>query len=470
MDFIGVKAVRIGSGDTSEVQKSSVFKVCHENAGVKSNVDNEVSGLVSGITGVNLSDNVNYSISSEDSPTTQIQNYNVASYVSDPTSILAINPAGLFTANRPGQVSNVSRTQTNTYTYDLAFVVNGDSKVYTADNAQASITFNITGIQMREDGETKNISGSITLATASAGVMTSTRNLNNIGLTYPNQAIQFAANVITAAEINKMQDGDVFVINVSTTPYRGTDEFTNKIKIEYNNPLNSLITQFHEFLVGDDMLNGDFTLSFMSLDMESGEVSKQSITLNLSDTGNEDLGTAFKITKAIGNVLKLNIGDIANLNIKLYDIDKFWNSQGNFILDAAQTVTLTQSNGATASIILNSSDTLGSLVQKLNDAISNDLGQGADNIVMLRNDGTLEINLGITITFTGSADVIQALGFSRTSLYKNVVRILDSAGNVLWDANQNTDNYPKNYTFTATATNNYGSDSKELSITIQEAE
>ncbi len=48
----------------------------------------------------------------------------------------------------------------------------------------------------------------------------------------------------------------------------------------------------------------------------------------------------------------------------------------------------------------------------------------------------------------------------------NVTRILDSAGNVLWEAESG---YRKRYVFTVTATDPNGTGSRELSITVQEA-
>jgi len=64
------------------------------------------------------------------------------------------------------------------------------------------------------------------------------------------------------------------------------------------------------------------------------------------------------------------IGAIATAGTRLYDIERFWDSSGNFILANPQTLTLTQGNGYKASITLDSSDTIKTLVEKLNFAIS----------------------------------------------------------------------------------------------------
>ena len=51
----------------------------------------------------------------------------------------------------------------------------------------------------------------------------------------------------------------------------------------------------------------------------------------------------------------------------------------------------------------------------------------------------------------------------------NVTKIEDSAGNVLWQAGGGGDSYLKTYSFTITATNANGTESRDLSITVQEA-
>ena len=63
------------------------------------------------------------------------------------------------------------------------------------------------------------------------------------------------------------------------------------------------------------------------------------------------------------------IGKIASGSTKLIDIEKFWDASGNFILENPQTLTLTQGNGYKATVTIDSSDTVTSLVAKLNDAI-----------------------------------------------------------------------------------------------------
>ena len=76
-----------------------------------------------------------------------------------------------------------------------------------------------------------------------------------------------------------------------------------------------------------------------------------------------------RIKHAVGGDAS-TIGTIATGETKLYDIERFWDASGNFILENPQTLTLTQGNGYKASITIDSSDTINSLVEKLNLAIA----------------------------------------------------------------------------------------------------
>jgi len=77
-----------------------------------------------------------------------------------------------------------------------------------------------------------------------------------------------------------------------------------------------------------------------------------------------------RLKHPVGGIAGL-VGEIATGGNKLYDIERFWDASGNFILENPQTLTLTQGNGYKATITIDSSDTINSLVEKLNYAIAN---------------------------------------------------------------------------------------------------
>jgi flagellin-like hook-associated protein FlgL len=63
------------------------------------------------------------------------------------------------------------------------------------------------------------------------------------------------------------------------------------------------------------------------------------------------------------------VGMLATGGTKLYDIEKFWDASGNFILAKEQTITLTQGNGYKASVTIYGTDTISGVAAKLNAAI-----------------------------------------------------------------------------------------------------
>lgn len=84
----------------------------------------------------------------------------------------------------------------------------------------------------------------------------------------------------------------------------------------------------------------------------------------------------------LSNIFKIRAdgttpSQIATLDTKLKDIDRFWNNNGLFLLDNPQTVTLLQGDGKQAVIHLFGDDTVQDMVNKFNEAIAEQLGQKA---------------------------------------------------------------------------------------------
>ena len=69
------------------------------------------------------------------------------------------------------------------------------------------------------------------------------------------------------------------------------------------------------------------------------------------------------------------VGQVAKGDVKLRDLDKFWDANGVFLLDDPKQITIYQGDGTKTSIMLYATDTLEDVRSKLNDAIANGLGQ-----------------------------------------------------------------------------------------------
>ncbi len=130
-------------------------------------------------------------------------------------------------------------------------------------------------------------------------------------------------------------------------------------------------------LNGTQLADTEIHFKNYNLNEKTGVATEGDITLKTNSIFNNDTG-ALQNASA-GDVLAsfdaAYIGKVASGDVKLRDLDKFWNSEGVFLLDDAKKITLNQGDGKTASITLYANDTLNDVAKKLNDAIATDLGQ-----------------------------------------------------------------------------------------------
>ena len=128
-----------------------------------------------------------------------------------------------------------------------------------------------------------------------------------------------------------------------------------------------------------------------AMTMQIGTIRDTAVTAGLKD--------AAAFTIKAGDT----VGSLANLNSKLYDVEKFWDANGNFVLDTPKTITMIQGNGNKATIALLGSDTIQDVVDKINEAIGIGLGQNnLDNI------GT-DSNKYVSYVTTASASGLEAV-------------------------------------------------------------
>ena len=129
------------------------------------------------------------------------------------------------------------------------------------------------------------------------------------------------------------------------------------------------------------------------------------------------------------------IGQVAKGDVRLRDLDKFWDANGRFMLEDQQELTIVQGDGTKASFALNSTDTLDDVQKKLNDAIAYGLGQAqyvsgdADKFVSFIEPDRKEFNTPDAVegtfvirslipgsegafSFSGDEDIIKALSLN----------------------------------------------------------
>jgi flagellin len=176
---------------------------------------------------------------------------------------------------------------------------------------------------------------------------------------------------------------------------------------------------------------GTFNYSHFYLDETTGK--SWNVNLELTNTAITANTSATFIAGAAAGTLStgIQVGDLASLSTKLYDIDKFWDASGRFLLAEPQHITLVQGDGTTASVWLYQNDTIKNVQDKLETAVKNDLGQGSIVNSSTTNQwvkyvttpvanspesvqGTFVIRSGIAgekgeISFVGDEDLINAL-------------------------------------------------------------
>jgi len=186
-----------------------------------------------------------------------------------------------------------------------------------------------------------------------------------------------------------------------------------------------------------------------STDPVTFNVSGGTITVdfNTSAAGVVGKSVTFNVTapNITINPITAEVGDVAPKWASLRDIDRFWDANGKFLLEDPQTITMIQGDGNKATVTLYATDTIGDVVEKLNAAIRDQLGQGqyvsdedADNFVTYVNEGAEDSNTPDAvagtivirsvvagkngeISFAGDEDVLKALSLSQIQASKENV-------------------------------------------------
>ena len=145
-----------------------------------------------------------------------------------------------------------------------------------------------------------------------------------------------------------------------------------------------------------------------------------------------------KIVTGTASIDILGEGDVASKYTKLSQLSQFTNADGRMVLDNTQEISIYGGNGNVAKVILEGSDTIDDLKNKLNSAIIDQLNMGAPNgssasasvnknlVQFTENDGTNGASAGSftiqgavlgkdsNLTFVGDEGILNALGVTQT--------------------------------------------------------
>jgi flagellin len=124
--------------------------------------------------------------------------------------------------------------------------------------------------------------------------------------------------------------------------------------------------------------NKDVQFKNFYLNSANGTVYEGNVIITFNNNFTIDRGTLISSSKVSqrASFEAAYIGQVAKGDVKLRDLDKFWDANGKFLLDDPKELTIYQGNGNKTSIILYATDTLEDVRGKLNDAIANGLSQG----------------------------------------------------------------------------------------------
>ncbi|MDR0765045.1 MAG: flagellin [Synergistaceae bacterium] len=244
-----------------------------------------------------------------------------------------------------------------------------------------SVTFRANVRILKTDGTVESYTDD-NLVVTTAGVAGANGESN------PYKALGFDINIMSAMYLKVAAGGDVagfnkgdkLVINI-------TPEITDTTGATHNKSLVGIIVSA---TMNADAPNGwaGSTENRYVLDVEEArdkEIQFRNFYVNSNNgtvydgsvkvTFNQNL-----ITNTSADFLRVSfeaayIGQVAKGDVKLRDLDKFWDANGRFLLDDPKKITIYQGSDNSASITIYATDTLEDVREKLNDAVAYGLEQ-----------------------------------------------------------------------------------------------
>jgi flagellin len=334
----------------SEAQKSDIFKIKHENILSNLTMDKNYINRVS------------------------VDNLPPADYTVRVASAVAANSGSMGIVARFGEGTYSGFSSTGVNMAALSGTAQVFYEITNVDNVSNTITFKAVAQVLRIDGTSETfVSEALQVGIGANGKVkwtafgiagtlfsfTAQNSLTGIKVgqrliaTYQNSTVATVRITVSAVNLNSAWGG------YWDKPTAGLP--------------NGQYVQDVGFILAETAVSGkDVQLRGFYLNPSNGTMYDTNIILGLKTSfASVSTGTTLTTFKAT------YVGQTAQLDTRLRDLDKFWDSNGRFMLDDPKTLTITQGDGKTTSITIYSNDTMGDLVRKFNDAIANGLGQAA---------------------------------------------------------------------------------------------
>jgi flagellin len=276
--------------------------------------------------------------------------------------------------------------------------------------------------------------------------------LNGVATGYDALGFTFITrSAMAILDASQFQAGDKLVLNFQSTEANAVNDVAISATVNtdwpdgWTLPNGSAVTKEVMYRLDMDSLRGQ-TVQFKQfyLNSANGTVYEGNVKISFNDDArNLSADASAAMITGAGATAALQrasfeaayVGQIAQGDVKLRDLDKFWDANGKFLLDDPKELTVYQGDGTKTSVTLYATDTLEDLRKKLNDAIAYGLGQSqyvntpgaefvsfvdADNRVgdnPMSVEGTLVLRslipgAGGKLSFSGDEDLIKALSLN----------------------------------------------------------
>jgi len=189
--------------------------------------------------------------------------------------------------------------------------------------------------------------------------------------------IGFTKLVLT--DVSDLKAGDKFVLGASALFNKNADSNLATVQADINDAdwaygWNDKISAGYRFQDAG-LEEGTYSLKQYYLNGDTGISYDSEINIDVNATGNFGGTAGLELNPAI-SFHATYVGEVAPADVKLRDLDKFWDANGNFLLEDPQTIDIVQGDGTKTSVTLYKSDTLKDVADKLNIAVRDGLGQG----------------------------------------------------------------------------------------------
>jgi len=215
-------------------------------------------------------------------------------------------------------------------------------EVVNVDSGSNSVTFKVSYSQMIADGTSYATTAGETFVTMVAGGSNSAHF--TIG------SITIASATITAQALADYTVGDKLVMQISAAAVTTADTVRIQNSVTANGTYVAAYSTTQSFNFAHTALQNDSNVDvkFYQLDLDKssanyGKAKLSEMTLDFSnDLFRDTTNALMKPAAAFQVKAGSRIGELAGLDDKVYDVERFWDANGNFILENPSTISIVQ--------------------------------------------------------------------------------------------------------------------------------